>query len=93
MKKSRCYICGKELEFAENISIRFTERKLRTVQSRGFFSLERQQDGSDKGKWNQPYTTEEYAQTAIGSFCTCKECGKAIYEIIKSKEITEGGGQ
>lgn len=89
MRGARCYICGKELCFAENISIRFTEKKLRAVRSRGFFSIERQKNGSDKAKWNKPYTTEEYAQTAIGSFCTCKECGMSIYEIIKSKKITE----
>jgi hypothetical protein len=90
MRAVRCYICGKELAFAENISIRFYEKKLRTVKSKGFYHLERQKDGSDKAKWNAPYTTEEYAQTAIGSFCTCKKCGMAIYESIKSKKITEG---
>ena len=90
MRGARCYICGKELSFAENISIRFTEKKLRTVHSRGFFSLERQKNGSDKGKWNKPYTTEEYAQTAIGSFCTCKDCGMSIYESIKRKKNMEG---
>lgn len=85
MRGVRCYICGKELAFAENISIRFTEKKMRTVKSRGYFNLERQKDGSDKAKWNKPYTTEEYAQTAIGSFCTCKDCGMKIYEEIKNK--------
>lgn len=90
MRGARCYICGKECSFAENISIRFTEKKMRTVKSRGYFHLERQKNGSDKAKWNKPYTTEEYAQTAIGSFCTCKECGMSIYESIKSKKITEG---
>lgn len=89
MRGVRCYICGKELGFAESISIRFTEKKLRTVKSRGYYHIERQKDGSDKAKWNKPYTTEEYAQTAIGSFCTCSECGWKVYESIKRKVITE----
>ena len=89
MRGARCYICGKELAFGENISIRFYENKLRTVKSRGFYHLEQQKNGSAKAKWNNPYTTEEYAQTAIGSFCACKDCGMAIYETIKSKKIKE----
>ena len=89
MRAVRCYICGKELGFTESISIRFYQKTLRTVKSRGFFHLEKQKDGSDKAKWNNPYETEEYAQTTIGSYCTCKECGTAIYETIKSKKIKE----
>lgn len=89
MRGVRCYICGKELSFAESLSIRFTEKKLRTVHSRGFFCIEKQKNGSDKAKWNKPYDTEEYAQTAVGSFCTCKECGMSIYESIKSKKVKE----
>ena len=87
---SRCYICGKELDFAKNISIRFTKKKQRMVHSRGFFSIEKQKDGTDKAKWNEPYTTDEYAQTAIGSFCTCNECGMTVYESIKRRVIMEG---
>jgi hypothetical protein len=87
----RCYICGKELAFGESISIRFTEKKLRTVKSKGYYHIERQKDGSDKAVWNKPYTTEEYAQTAIGAYCTCKECGKAIYDYIKGKGGVNNG--
>ena len=83
MRAVRCYICGKEIGFAESVSIRFYEKKLRTVKSKGFYHLERQKDGSDKAKWNAPYTTEEYAQTAIGSFCTCNDCGRTLYEGLK----------
>ena len=90
MRGARCYICGKELAFAENTSIRFYETKLRKVRSKGFHHLETKKDGSVKAVWNEPYETEEYAQTAIGSFCVCKDCGKAIYQAIKNKEIQNG---
>ena len=93
MRKARCYICGKELGFAESVSIRLYEKNLRTVKSKGFYHLERQKDGSDKAKWNQPYDTEEYAQTSIGSFCTCKECGIKIYEDIKNYRNIKNKGE
>ena len=87
MRGVRCYICGKELGFAESVSIRFYDKKLRTVKSKGFYHIEKRKNGSDKAVWNKPYTTEEYAQTEIGSFCTCKDCGMKIYKNIKNKEI------
>lgn len=89
MARYRCYFCGKELSYAETTSCRFTKKELREVSSKGFFYLERQKDGRDKAKWNKPYTTTEYAQTAIGSFQFCDKCWIEVYDFIKKRKIKE----
>ena len=87
--KCRCYFCDKEIKDEGLVSVRFTTKKLREVHSRGFFSLERQKDGSDKGKWNKPYTTKSLAQTAIDSFQFCDKCWIDVYDFIKKQHIKD----